>query len=293
MKILAAERVGTHHAVKRCLYEITNLLLPAHNHAENAGHHAPYGNRSETLHLHVAPKKRSVVDGQRPGKIDAHQIVFLRPKIRGVGQIVVGGQRLCLADAAQDFLLGLRINPDSPLVLRVRHLRHLIDEPVNVFSLTPGVGAYIDALHIVPVQKPLHDVELLLHIADDLILPSLGQKRQGLRFPLLKRRVVHLRIAHGNQVSHAPGHHAPVALQIPVLPRKILMQRLCKLLRHAWFFRDVQLLHSRFLSSLRVLLLYHSRRRKTIAKRPPFVREVFPEKCFLITRTADTCRSDP
>ena len=274
MEVFTAQGIGSHDAVKRCLYEIANLLLPANHHAENASHHASHGNGAEPLYLHMAPKKRPVVDGQRPGKVDAHQIIFLCAKIRGVGQIVVGGQRLRLANPAKDLLLGLGVDPDSSLVFRIRHLRHLIHQAVDVFSLAPGVGAHVNTLHIVPVQKPLYDVELLLHIADDLILPGLRKKRQRLCLPLLKRRIVNLRIAHGNQVTDAPGHHAPVALQISVLPRKILMQSLGKLLGHAWFLRDVQLLHSRFLSSLRVFLLYHSPHGKCNKIPPPSLEAV-------------------
>ena len=90
MELLTSEGVSAHHAIERRLYEVSDILLPAHDHAQNARHHTSYGYRSETVNLHMASQKRAVIDRQRARKIDAHQVIFLRPQVCGIGQVVIG-----------------------------------------------------------------------------------------------------------------------------------------------------------------------------------------------------------
>ena len=49
---------------------------------------------------------------------------------------------------AADLLLCLVIDPDTALILGVRHLCHLIDKAVDIFSFASGVSTDINSFHI-------------------------------------------------------------------------------------------------------------------------------------------------
>ena len=225
------------HPVKGRLDEIPDLPLPADHHPQHAGHDPAHGNH-RIGGVQVAGNRISVFQGQKPGKINPHQVIFLGPQIGGAGQVVILRQVLRLPDAPQDFLLRLGIDPDAPALFPV-YSGHLLHQTVNVFSLPPGVGADVYRLHVRPVQQPLYDVKLLFHRRNHLIQKPLRQKRQGLKAPFFVFLIVDLRIAHGHQMAHAPGHDAVLPLQIAVPPGGLKLQRLGKFLGHAGLLGNI------------------------------------------------------
>ena len=115
----------------------------------------------------------AVFEGQKPGEIDPHQVVFLGPQIGGGGQIVVRAPVLGVFDPPQDLLLGLGVDP-HPFSLFALDPGHLVHQAVDVLSLPPGVGADVDGVHILTVQQRTDDLELFADAVNDLIFKFFG-----------------------------------------------------------------------------------------------------------------------
>ena len=80
-------------------------------------------------------------------------------------------------------------------------------QPVDIFSFPPGVRADIDGGNVVSFQLSGDNIKLLFHRRDHFIFKFLRQKRKRVQGPFFKRRVVGLRIAHGDQMPDAPGYN--------------------------------------------------------------------------------------
>ena len=176
----------------------------------------------------------AIFDGQNPRKIDAHQIIFLGAEIRRIGKIVVSVKRFCLTDTAPDFLLGLRINPNPLARFFGGNARHHVHKPINILALAPGVGAYINTIHILTQEQSLHDVKLFLNVWNDFIQKLLRDKGQRLLPPTLQIRIVNLWITHSYEMPHAPSNDGLLPFEITVVFGVRILQRLRKFLSHRW-----------------------------------------------------------
>ena len=148
--------------------------------------------------------------------------------------MVILAVELRLADAAEDLLVRLGIDPDTATLLLLRHLRHHIDEPVDVLSLAGTIGADIDGFDIRTIELLRDDRELLRRALTDLIFPfiRLRNERKRVKAPLLVLLIVRRRIAELYEVTHAPGHHIIFIFQKAVAAPDIFhAERLRKLLR--------------------------------------------------------------
>ena len=152
-------------------------------------------------------------------------------------------------DSAPNLLLRLRVNPDAALIL-ARHVCHLTDEPVDVLSLTAGVGADIDPLHIRTVEQLFDDSKLLSGRADDFVFVCARNKRKGIQTPLFILLVVDLRITHGDQMAEAPGHDKMLGFLVSIAFGHGFSKRRGKLLRDAWLFSDKQIFSHRMTALL-------------------------------------------
>ena len=149
--------------------------------------------------------------------------------------MVILAVELRLADAAEDLLVRLGIDPDTATLLLLRHLCHPVDEPVDVLSLAGTIGADVDGFDIRTVQLLRDDRELLCRALTDLVFPliRLWDERERVKAPLLVLLVIRCRVAELYEVTHAPGHHIIFIFQEAVAAPDILHpERLCKLLRH-------------------------------------------------------------
>ena len=70
------------HPVKRCLYKTSYLPLPAHHHSQHTGHDTAHGQHCK-FGTQVVGQGRPVLQGQGPGKIDPHKVIFLCPQVGG------------------------------------------------------------------------------------------------------------------------------------------------------------------------------------------------------------------
>ena len=140
---------GADDAVERSLYEFTDFPFPADDHAENAGHHASH-REHRPLFPEIGRHGRTVFQGENPGKIDAHEVILFCPEICGRREIVILCEVLCLSHSAQDLLLRLGVDPDTATFFFF-YSGHLLHQAVDIFSLTPGVSADIDRVHVRPV----------------------------------------------------------------------------------------------------------------------------------------------
>ena len=224
------------NAIKRSFHKLPDLSFPAHRHAQHTGHDPAHGNRL-IAGAQIIGNCISVFQGQKAGKIDSHKIIFLGAQIRGGRQIVVFADVFCLPDSPDDLLLCLGIDPYTLLGF-APDACHICHQAVNIFSLTPGVCAHVNGLHIFSVQQPADDLKLLFHRRNDLVLKFLRQERQRLQAPFFQRRIVCFGIAHSDQMPHAPGNDRIFRLQIAVLSGCLYFQRLGKLLGYTWLFRD-------------------------------------------------------
>ena len=155
--------------------------------------------------------------------------------------MIIGRKVLRLPDAAQDLLLRLGVDPHPAPGLAV-HARLFFHQPVDILSLPSGVRAHIDGGHILPVQKGADDIKLLLYAGDHFVFVFLRQKGKGLKAPALQRRIIGLRVAHGHQMTNAPGHHGLLRFHISVPVCHAVFQRFGKLPGHAGLFCDKQIL---------------------------------------------------
>ena len=226
------------HTVKRRFDEASDFPLPPDNHSQHTGHDPSDGDGLIFL-TQIVRDSVGIPQGKGAGKVDSHQIILFCPEERSGSQIVIGGYILCLADPTENFLLRLGVNPHSLLASGSRNLSHHRHQAVDILSLPPGVRADIDGIHILPVQKPLHNVKLFFDTSDYLIFKFPRQKRQCIEGPPPVFLVIFFRIAHGYQVPHAPGNHTAVGFQIAVHPPEIFMQRLPEFLRHGGLFCNV------------------------------------------------------
>ena len=227
----------TEDAVKGRLLEGPNLLLALDDHAEDAGHDTADGHGHLLLRLHaeLLLDPVAVLERQRAAEVDAHEVVLLRPAERRRGQVVILTVEFRLADAAEDLLVRLGIDPDTTALLLLRHLRHHIDEPIDVLSLAGTIGADIDGFDVRTVQLLRHHGELLRRPLTDLIFPfiRLRDERERVEAPLLELLIVRRRIAELHKVTHAPGHHIIFIFQEAVAAPDVLhAERLRELLRY-------------------------------------------------------------
>ena len=219
------------------LLEGSDLLLTLDDHAEDTGHDAADGHGHLFLRLHaeLLLDPVAVLERERTAEVDAHEVVLLRAAERRCGQVVILAVELRLADAAENLLVRLGINPDTTALLLLRHLRHHIDEPVDVLSLAGTIGADIDGFDVRAVQLLRNDRELLRRTLTDLIFPfiRLRDERERVEAPLLKLLIVRRRIAELYEVTHAPGHHIIFIFQEAVAAPDVLHpERLRELLRY-------------------------------------------------------------
>ena len=148
------------HAVEGSRYKGTYASFTFNDHSQDAGHDTSHCDDT-AVQPQVIPDLPCIFQGKDPGEIDPHQIVFLRTKICRIRKCIILRQRLRLTDPPQDLLVRLGIDPYPVLLLGVRNLRHLIHKTIDILSLPSGVGADIDRLHILPVQKLLYRIKLL------------------------------------------------------------------------------------------------------------------------------------
>ncbi len=207
------------HPVKRSFYKAADLPLPLYHHAQNAGHD-PAHRDDAAIHLQIIPDAVSVFQRQCSGKIDTHQVIFLGPQKGSGSQMIVFPVILCFFDAPDDLFLGLGIDPDTALVLTPDPCLHG-HQTVNILTLSSGVGTDVDILHLRTGQNALYDLKLLLYPVDDLIAVFIRNKGDGGERPFLIFLIVGIRITHGHQMPHAPGHDGIVCLHIAVpLPKR-------------------------------------------------------------------------
>ena len=252
---LPSQGEGCRHPVKGGFDKLADLPLPVDHHAKHAGHDPAHGDDGP-VPLQIIFHGSTVFQGEDAGEVDAHQVILLRPQIGGGAQIVVGGKVLRLPDAPEDLLLGLGIDP-HPAPLFAVYAGLLLHQPVDVFPLPPGVRAHVDGLHVLPVQKGAYDIELLFHAGDHFVSVFLRQKGKGLKAPALQRRIIGLRIAHGHQMAHAPGHDGLLRFHVAVPVRHIVFQRSGKFAGHAGLFRDEKIL-SLFFTQCRTSSIGHA-----------------------------------
>ena len=233
----AVLRKSSQHPVEGCLHEVPDLPLPPDHHAKHAGHDPAHAHHGLSVVLQESRQCASVLQRQRPGEIDPHQVILLGPEVGCGAQVVVSAPVLRLPDAPEDLLLRLGIDP-HPLPLLAPDAGHLVHQAVDVLALPPGVGADIDGAHVLPGQQLLHDLELRLYVADHLVEEVLRQKWQRLHVPPFVFLVIFFRIAHGHQVAHTPGHDRVPALQISVLSSAVHPQHPREFLRDAGLLGD-------------------------------------------------------
>ncbi len=116
----------------------------------------------------------------------------------------------------------------------------LLHKTVNIFPLPPGIGAYINRIHILTVQKPAYNLKLFSGGGNDFILKFCGNKGNRLQRPSFIFFIIDLRITHGHQMPHAPGNDGVFGFHISVAVSRIYLKRFGKLSCHAWFFSYIQ-----------------------------------------------------
>ena len=131
----------------------------------------------------------------------------------------------------------------------------LLYQAVDVLPFPPRVGTDINRLHILPIQQPADNLKLLLHTFNHLVLKFRGDKRNGLQRPSFVLFVINLRIAHGDQMPHAPGDHSVCGLYVPVPAAGADLKRPCKLPCHAGLFRDIKIF-SHHISSILINFIF-------------------------------------
>jgi len=214
-----------------------DLPLPLYDHPQHTGHD-PSDRDGRVVCPQGPAHGVAVAQRQRPGEIDAHQIVLLGTQIGRRTQVVIGGGGLRLPDAAQDLLLGLGVDPDTELFFPL-HSCLGGDEAVDILPLPPGVCADIDRSHIRIRQDPLYDPELLFHPVDHLVTVLFRNKGDRVQGPPFEGGIVGIRIGHGDQVSHAPGDDGILRLHETVGTAEVLSQRRGEGTRHTGLFRDI------------------------------------------------------
>ena len=130
-------------------------------------------------------------------------------------QIVICRIILGFPDTAQNLFLGLGIDPDS-FALFIMYTCHLLHKSVNILSLSSGVRAYIDCIHILPVQQTAYNLILFLGTLDHFVFEILRNKRNRRKAPSSQLFIVDLRITHGHQMTHTPGYDSLIGLQITI-----------------------------------------------------------------------------
>ena len=213
--LMAADIADRSYLIKRDLHKFPYLPFAVHDHSQHTGHHTADGD-DRPVCLQVGLDRCAVLESQRSGKIDSHQIIFFGAQIGGVGKIVICREILCLADPTQDLLLRLGVDPHA-LARFALYLRLLFHQTVYVFSLAPGVCADINCLHILPVQKTAYDLKLLFDAADHLVLELLRDKRDRVKRPSLILFIVGFRIAHRDKMTDAPSNNGLLGFHIAVV----------------------------------------------------------------------------
>ena len=220
---------------KRSLDKGADFPLSADDHAKYAGHDPADGDDSV-----VCPQCPAhcvaVAQGEGPGKIDAHEVVFLSAQIGCGSQIVIGRGGLCLPDSAQDLFLCLRIDPDSEFFFALyAGLRGY--QTVDILALTPGVRADVDGLHLRVGQDAPDDPELFFYSVDDLVFVFLRNKGDRGHGPPLQGGVIGIGIGHGHQVTDAPGDYGILRFHISVRTAEVFAQSGREGARHTGLFR--------------------------------------------------------
>ena len=137
---------GRLHAARRDMdnviflfLEIADLGLPVNQHFEGGRLHPAYG------------QGLVVEDGEKPGGVDPHQPIGLRPAQGRLIQAVVVGPRFQVGKALPD---GGVLHAGNPKALeRLVAACHLVDETENQLPLAPGVGGAHKAVHIGPLHQ--------------------------------------------------------------------------------------------------------------------------------------------
>ena len=209
-------REAADNPVKRRFHKFPDFPLSSDNDTENAGHDS--ADRDDAvIHREKVADSRTVAERHRSREVNSHQIVFLRAQIRGSAHIVICAVVFRFADAAQDFFLRKRIDPDAQLFL-VSDTRLRGYKAVYIFSLASRVRADIDRIDLFICQQLSDGIKLFLCTGgiDHLITIFIRYEGNGIERPFLHLGIICVRVTHCDEVPEAPGHNGILSFLIPV-----------------------------------------------------------------------------
>ena len=156
-----------------------------------------------------------IENGEKPGGVDPHQPIGLRPAQGRLIQVVVVGPRFQVGKALADRGVLHAGNPKA--LERLFAARHLVDETENQFPLAPGVSGAHKAGNIGALHQRTQGVKLLFLIVGNDVLPFLRQNRQVVIAPFFETLVISPGVGKGNKVADTPAHQIAVSLHVAVL----------------------------------------------------------------------------
>ena len=189
----------------------------------------------------------AVLARKKPGGVDADDPVGALPAQGSLIQGVVFRSRSQAGEALPDGGVLHRRNPEP--LKRLFALALMVDEAEDQLALPSGVGGLHDGGDILPAHQLLQHLELLLGGHGHLIPPLLRQDGQVLQPPLGVGLAVSLRLGQLHQMTYAPAHQIPAALQIAVTPFRGA-QYLADALCHRGLLADHKFTHRQSLLSL-------------------------------------------
>ena len=127
-------------------------------------------------------------------------------------EIVVVACGLEVLEALFDCHIGLAADPEPLCRLGAACL--LEDPAGNKLAFASCIGCYDDALDILPVQKGLDDIVLVLALLNDHGIELLRKNRKVAQVPMSVFRPVVVGGTEGHQVPEGPGNHVVVALKV-------------------------------------------------------------------------------
>ena len=200
---------GRLHAARRDMDNVVFLFLKIADFGLPVNQHIE-GRRLDTAH----GQGLVVEDGEKPGGVDPHQPIGLRPAQGRLIQVVVVGPRFQVGKALADRGVLHAGNPKA--LERLFAARHLIDETENQLTLAPGVGGAHKARHVGVFHQGAQHGKLSFLLGGDDVLPLLRQNRQVVIAPLLETLVIGSGIGKGNKVADTPAHQIAVSLHVAV-----------------------------------------------------------------------------
>ena len=187
-------------AIIRLRHKMPDLFLSGRDHGKGRSLHPAAG------------KLRIIFAGQRPGGIDTHQPVGLRPCYCRPVKIIVFLCIFQMSESLPDGLICHRGNPQPPERFLAAGFHQ--NPPRHQLTFPTGIGGDDHLRDIFAFHLALHRLKLSSGLRNHHQLQMLRHHRQVFHPPGLKLLVVALRVRQRHQMPKPPGDHVFIALYI-------------------------------------------------------------------------------